>query len=204
MKILKVLLTFVRFPIMDKIGFCRNVLGKMDKNPYYPNPDVSLADGVILVNQLEAAYLESRDGSRVAVSKMHDIEEKVDIFFRKLANYVERTADGDETILLSSGFQIADQRGPGSRAEFSVSHGSTSGSVYLCRKSVDDSKSYIWQSAKDTLPENESGWTPAGYSTKASCEIDGYEPGTKYWFRGAAITINGVTNYTNPIMIIVV
>ena len=72
MKIIKVLLTFIRFSIPVKIAFYRNVLLKMTGNPDFASPDVSLALAKTAVDALEASMLAAAGGDRAATALMHD------------------------------------------------------------------------------------------------------------------------------------
>ena len=204
MKRVKVLLRFLRLSVLEKIGFYRNVIEKMTGNASFPNPDVTLESCTAAVNSLEAAYLAALDGSKLAKSVMRDAEEACDELFRKLAGYVNRIADGSETIILSSGFQITKQPNPALRPEFTVEHGALSSVVKLSRKAVDVARSYVWQYSRDLLPESDADWSNHHYSTKSSTEISGLVVGSKYWFRSAAISTEGLVEFTDPVMLIVV
>ena len=203
MRKIKVLLNFIRFSVPEKIGFYRNVISRMTGNISFPSPDVSLTDATTLVNGLETAHVAAQDGGHTAVSAMHDKEELSDETFRKLADYVDRIADGDETKILSSGFDITKQPAPVTKSELTVDDGANSGSVKLVAKAVEGAKTYIWQYAKDSLPTDETGWAVAGYSTKVSYEISELAVACKYWFRVAAITAKGTTDFCNPVMKVV-
>lgn len=204
MKKIFVLVSFVKLPVADRISFYRNVISKMASNAYFPTPDVPLSDAITAVDALETASIATKDGSRTAISVRDDAEEKVDKVFYKLADYVNRIADGEETIILSSGFEPSAQPAARLKAPLTVSAGSHSGSVKLVAKAVEKAASYSWQMAKDTLPTAEDSWIIIGQSTSASFEKDGLTPGGKYFFRVAAITPTGITDYTDPVAKIVV
>lgn len=204
MKKIFVLVSFVKLPVADKISFYRNVIAKMASNAYFPTPDVPLSDAITAVDALETASIATKDGSRTAISVRDDAEEKVDKVFYKLADYVNRIADGEETIILSSGFEPSAQPAARLKAPLTVGNGSHSGGVKLVAKAVEKAASYSWQMAKDTLPTAEDSWIIIGQSTSASFEKDGLTPGGKYFFRVAAITPTGITDYTDPVAKIVV
>ena len=73
----------------------------------------------------------------------------------------------------------------------------------LTAKAVKTAGSYIWQYAKDTLPADDNGWTMAGFSTQASNELTGLAVATKYYFRMAAITNTGTTDFTAAVLKVV-
>lgn len=191
MKKLKILLTFTKLAIIEKINFFRNVLEKMENNPLFPSPDVSYPDAVLAVNKLEEAQLAAIDGSRTAIATMHKVDVETDEVFRKLADYVNRVCDGDEASLLSSGFDISKEPAPRQIHEFSVKPGEKPGTVVMKRQAIPGAKSYLWQKAAGELPQNDEGWSLAGVSTQASIEINGLASAQRYWFRVAGITPDG-------------
>jgi hypothetical protein len=106
MRKLGLLLDFVRFSVHEKIVFFRKVVTDMTNNPSFPKPDVPLAEATEAVNQLEKDYINSENGGKAATATMHESDRKATNIFRKLADYVDRVADGDEVIILGSGFKI--------------------------------------------------------------------------------------------------
>jgi hypothetical protein len=203
MKKIKVVLDFIQFSVSEKIAFYRNV-AKLTDNPNYPNPQVPLADAKAVVDDFEAAYVAARDGGHTAVSNMHDKEAAADAVFRTLASYVVNIADGDETKILSSGFHESKQPVAQQKATLVINDGSHSGSVKLVAKAIDKTGAYIWQYAKDTLPTNESDWLIAANTTQSSYEEDGLTVSATYFFRVAAVTTTGTTDFCKPVAKIVV
>jgi hypothetical protein len=135
---------------------------------------------------------------------MHSDEEVVDNHFRILAAYVDRIAAGDEVILLGSGFHLSKQPTPSTKATLTVADGAHSGSVKLIAKAVDKAGAYLWQYAKDAQPDTDAGWTLAATSTQSTYELSGLAVATKYYFRMAAITPSGQTDYTAAVLKVVV
>ena len=204
MKKLKVILDFIRFAIADKIAFYRTIISDLTDNDTFPTPDTPLTDAKAAVDALENSSIAAKDGSRTAISIMHDNEAKADAIFRTLAAYVDRKADGDETKILSSGFHISKQPTPIQKAALTAYDGANSGCVKLVAKAVDKAGAYIWQTAKDTLPETESQWVNLGTSTQSNFDISGLMVASKCYFRVAAITPDGTTDFCAPIMKVVV
>lgn len=201
MRRIKVLLDFFKLSVAEKIEFYRNVIAKMTSNVFlFPTPDKSMADAKTAVDKVETTFIAAKDGGHTAISAMHDAEAAADIIFRILAAYVDRIADGDETKILTSGFHPSDQPSTYTKDALSVSNGANSGSVKLLAKAVDKAAAYIWQTAKGSVPADESGWTIAGYTTRVSFELSGLPITTKYYFRVAAITPDGVTDFTAAVL----
>ena len=123
MKKLQILWDFIRFSVTEKVAFYRNVIAKLTDNPTYPMPPIALSDAKTAVDTLDASIIAARDGSHFSVSTMHDNEKVADAIFRVLANYVESTADGDETKIINSGFHGTKQPTPIQKATLAVVDG---------------------------------------------------------------------------------
>lgn len=204
MKRIKVLLDFIELSVAEKIVFFRNVLAKLKAGAsVFTNPDESLDTAGTSVDSLEANYIAASGGGHAATVAMHASEDAADEIFRVLAAYVDRIAKGDESIILSSGFNTSKQPTPAQKADLTVVSGGNSGTVKLTAKAVKGAGSYIWQMAKGALPTDESGWTSIGFTTQASNEVTGLEVATKYYFRVAAITNTGTTDFTAAVLKVV-
>jgi hypothetical protein len=204
MKRIKVLLDFIELSIAKKIVFYRNVIVKMRERPdLFPNQNENLNTANDLVNKLETDYLAASDGGHSATVAMHASENIADEAFRILSSDVDRIAKGDETTILKSGFNTSKQPSAIQKVDLTVMSGFNSGSVKLVAKAVKGAGSYIWQYAKDTLPSDKSGWISAGFSTQASFEITALTVASKYYFRVAAITNTGTTDFTAAILKVV-
>ena len=204
MKKFKVLLNFIKYSVAEKLAFYRNIVAKLSNNPTFPNPDVSLADVKTALDSFEASIVAARDGGHTATSAMHDNEKAADTLFRHLAHYVDKIADGDETTLFSSGFQVSKQPNIRQKPSLAVSDGSRSGSVKLVAKAVENAKAYIWQCAKGALPTSDSDWLPLTTTTSAHYELDGLTVAVTHYFRVAAVTPSGITDFCAPVAKLVV
>ncbi len=200
MKKLRVMMNFIRLTIWIKIAFYRNVLGKMTGNAFFPTPDVSLEIAKTVLDEFEAAAVAGKDGSRTQIAIRNNKMATADDLFHSLALYVDRIANGDDTIILSSGFDVLEVSHSYTKPELGAKSGAISGNIKLSVKTIEGAKSYIWQYAKDTQPLNGEGWVLAGYSTKTTYELNDLEVLSKYWFRVAGITSKGLSNYTTPVM----
>lgn len=195
MKKVKAVLTFLRYSVIKKIGTYRYVIEKLTNNVTFPTPDVPLADATAVTNKLEEAYYASRDGSHEAISLMHQRETEADEVFHKLVDYVNRIADGDESKILSSGFEVSKEPTPRQKAELTITEGEKPGTLVLRRQAVKGARSYVWQCCKGDSPISEDQWTNLGVSTQATYEAINLISGQRYWFRVAAVTTEGTGAY---------
>jgi len=69
---------------------------------------------------------------------------------------------------------------------------------------MEGARSYIWQYFMSQNPDNESDWVIAQITPQASVLLTELVPLNKYWFRVAAVTINGTTGYATPVMQVVI
>ena len=199
-----VVLSFVKDPIAKKIETGRSVEGKMRLKPIFANPDVPYDDLKASTDLLETRYVASLNGGKEATALMHQAEDDWIDKIRTEAYFVDRIANGDGAVILSAGFNLAKQPSPAVRPEFSVELGEKSGSVVLRRQKIDGARSYVWQYYMGENPGNETDWVNAQVTTQASVELTGLTPLSKYWFRVAAVTINGTTAFCTPIMQVVI
>jgi len=204
MKKIKALLDFIQLSVAAKIAFCRNVITKLTGNITFSSPDVPMTEVKAAVDALDDAFLASKDGSHTAVSAMHDAEEKVDNLFRLLAAYVDRIAAGNETEILSTGFHVSKQSGTVQKPELSAQDGDNSGNVWLVARAVEKAGAYIWQYAKDAIPVSEADWITAGHTTQSYFQITGLAVASKYYFRVMAVTPTGTTDFTAPVMKVII
>jgi hypothetical protein len=196
----RLVLDFKKLSVPEKIAFGRNVYSLMTENPSFPTPDVQLEQLKLTTDGLETRNVASQSGGKEETVLLHQAEYAWDYIMSKEGRYVERIADGDGAIILSAGFNLAKQPAPGQKSEFSVELGDRSGSVVLKRQAVAGAKSYIWQHCIHSIPENEASWITAEVTSRASVEISGLTPLSKYWFRVAVVTPQGTSAYSPAVM----
>jgi len=199
----KVVFDYRRISVPKKIAFGRFVITKMRAKELFADPYVTYEEVVSTVDKLEKYYLSSRDGSHTQIALMHQMKEEYDKVFRKLGEYVDRKADGDAAIILSSGFNLVKQPKPRVKIELRIERGDIPGTVKLKRAAVDKATAYVWQYSIGGEAPTETSWIFGGCSAQATFEISGLTPQTKLWFRGAAVTREGMQAFTNPIMKVV-
>jgi hypothetical protein len=203
MRMLHVVFDFIRCPYAEKIVKGKTVYTKMTGNPNFPSPDVPLSRLKDATDQLESCYLATMGGSRETTARLHQQVKDWIEMMRIQARYVERIAKDDIAILLSSGFNPAKPPIPGPRAELKIKDGEKSGSVFLRKKASKNGYAYLWQICINSLPQNENKWKYVHVSVQASCILYDLKPITRYWFRAAVVTPQGISAFCNPVMHVV-
>lgn len=200
----KIILDFVRLKAAEKPPFGSNVVTRMTENPVFPTPDIPLTQIRTASELLQNRCAAALNGGKDATALLHQAIGDWDELMRKEAMYVERIADGDETIILGAGFNVAAPKGPGQRSEFSVEQGSKSGEIVVRHAAIAGARSYIWQIyVGDAPPANDSEWQTGGVTTKSTATLDGLTVLSHVWVRVAGVTTAGTTAYCQPISIIV-
>ncbi len=200
----RIVLDFVKFPIPQKVEFGKNVIVRLKGNAKFPTPDVTIEALEAATTLLETRSIAAQGGGKEATALMHQAEDEWCDIMRVAARYVDRIADGDTTVILGAGFNLAKQPAPAVRPEFSVELGEKSGSVLLRHQAVEGAQSYIWQYCIGDMPAADDNWTIAQVTVKASVELTGLTPLTKYWFRSAAVTTSGTTPYSMSVLKVVI
>ena len=172
-------------PIPDKLQRTQDIVSNMDGNANFPTPSPALADVTTAVNDLQKAYQKALDRSLTAKAEQRTANGKLNDLLRQLRDYVNGVANGDEDIVLSSGFeaskipepigpmpQIVDVKGKG---------GDGDGSVHLRWKPVYGAKNYVVEMSTDNV-----NFSPIGYPSAANLKVTGLTIGQFYWFRIAA------------------
>ena len=193
----KVIINFKNQTVPEKIEFARNSVTKMTGNTNFATPDVALTLITTATNTLETKYNLAIGGGKQQTADMHQARAALDDLLHKEGLYVERIANGNEAIILSSGYNTSKQPKPASHPAFTVDNGEHEGEMLLKHKAVKQSKAWTWQYCQD--PITETGWILAGMSTQTTFIIKDLKPGTKYWFRAAHLKKEGMSDWCAPI-----
>ena len=139
------------------------------------------------------AYETSRGVTANLFSQRQDAEAAWNTFLNGLAGVTENATQGDRTAILSAGFDVRGTRTPTpplpAPTALEVATNGSPGVSKLKWKPVRGAKSYLVEQCPE--PITPGGWVQVDTPTKASCEIDGAEPGKALWFRVAAVNPTG-------------
>jgi hypothetical protein len=201
MRKLKVKYSFTRLSPGELVEFSRSSIQKMTGNPYFTNPEVPLTEIGQVTDELENNYKISRKGGgRAAAAHTQSSRQALIKLHRKQANYINNIADGDEFIILSSGYEPTKVPAPAIHPVFNAINGSSPGQVILLRQAVKGATAYLWQFFKGTIPTDEKLWVFAGASSQAKCVIENLDSLNNYWFRVAPVLRKGDLIWSEPIM----
>jgi len=172
-------------PIPEKMGRVADIISSMTGNPDFPTPSPDLALVQTALDELAAAYQKGLDKSLTAKADQRAKNLALNELIRPLRDYVNGVAQGDENIVLSSGFEASKVPSPvGPMPQvliLSAKGGDGDGTVRLRWKSVYGAKNYVVE-----MGINDSNYAPIAYPSAANVVVEDLTIGGFYWFRVAA------------------
>ena len=200
----KAVVDFMTYPVVEKLPFYKNIAIQLADTNIFSNLPVPLATIKVIIDDFESALLAAKDGAHSAIAIRNDKEIVADELFRELSVYVNKVANGNETIIIQSGFHASKQPTPYQKPELAAYDGVHSGSVLLKIKAIEGAVAYIWQYVQEATPTSASVWITVNTSTVANFIIDHLTPGLVYSFRFASISSDGTSDFCTPISKVVI
>ena len=176
------------------------VIAAMEDNKNFTDAQPMLTAVNDALNAFMEALSQAKTRDRVKVAFKNEVRLKLASALRTLSNFCTFKADGERSLLASSGFQLtAEQRIAQPLAlpgNFSVRLGNNSGEVILSVNKVPGALAYIFQYAQAPVTQ-----TPWQYSSSSlpSITLSGLEPLKQYSFKVTIIGRRGQTTSTDII-----
>ncbi len=192
---------FNRLSVPAQIERTRLIVTNMTGNASFSAPNPALVTITTAVDALEVAYNESRGRDKVKMALMRIRQKELLNLISSLAGYVQSTSEGDEAIILSSGFSVRKTPQPvgpvTAPKDLEVEQGTVTNSLLARWKSVTGGVAYVVEISSDASPEDKT-FNPIGVTTKGRFQVDNLNSGEKYWIRVAAIGKEGVGPFSDP------
>lgn len=181
--------------VSAKITLARRILEMMVGNPNFPDPTPPLADGAIVTDALEVTQA-AMPGNKAQTEARDAAEQAFDEYFLSLQKYVEFKANGNRSIVLSSGMDVRNintEIGILPPPEWMKANlGLMIGNVDLKWKPVKKNSGYRIEWTTDPALVT---WPHVSQAEKASATISGLTPGVRYYFRIATLSHAGFNGY---------
>lgn len=175
----------------------QRVIEEMENNPAYPNPPAALAELKKVLPEFRTARVNAQDGGKKMVSIKNDKKAVVLNSMQELADYVTVTANGDRTLILSSGFDATSESSrsnvPPSVEILEVDLG-PSGKATTRTKNVTGAKAFVHQYTTES-PGVHTEWFGEG-SSHGSHTFEGLSSDKRYWFRVEVIGVGKQRGYS--------
>ncbi len=188
--------------------FARNVLLKLTANPNFMTVAALLANLSTLIEE----YADSIDAAfyrdKIKIAERNAKRESVENYLKMLAGIIMGISS-DREILLTSGFEVTDGKGPVEPVgqveglKFSFETG-MEGAVKLrwLRSSVKDAASFVIEQTVGE-PSPDSVWSIVLISKKCSCSIQGLTQGQTYSWRVYGVGAMGAGFKSEPVSTII-
>ena len=216
MKRKNVSLKLAKKSVSNKVEFARAIVAAMTGNLKFPAPSPTLSAISSAATNLENAITAAMDGGKSKTAAMRVKEKLLDDQLTQLGKYVDAIANGDESIILSSGMDAEADRTapqiPDAPAHLSAEGGSAEGVVELKWRTVKGAKVYIVEQCDDvtalqsrtsssSLPVPSTIWKQVAVVTKTKCSFPGLISGNKYAYRVYAISAGGNGDYSDVVVV---
>jgi hypothetical protein len=199
-RVLFVLKGFSKYTDANLFIFATHVWEMMSASSNFPNPVISLAALAAIIAAFQEAQTAAQEGNRVAIATKDKIRAELEQALRQLAIYVQSVADGDPSIVASSGFETRSQTSspwpqpdiPGIRK---ILNGA-SGELLVYIKAEEYAKTFNLRfGPASTDPES---WTVRHVAVvKSAVSVKGLTPGIVYGFQVQALGNEGVTGWSD-------
>lgn len=198
----KVKLNFRNLSVPEKVARAQQVVAALTGNTNFPTPHPTLAEVTAAADALEAAA-NTAHAARLEAKRRtaaRDIkEDELTQLITQLGAHVESVAGGDESRIMSAGLEMRSDRTtdssvPAAPETLTATTGNHEGEIELSWDTVRGARSYVVERATDPQA---GPWTQAGVSPRSSLIIEGLDSGKRYYFRVAAVTLNGQSPWSN-------
>lgn len=207
---MKIKLNFRQLSIPEKTARAKQIIAALESNATeFKNPSPPLASVTTATNELETAAAETQEARQLAKTKTSaqgQKEDTLDKLMSQLSGYVESVAGDNEELVRRAGMDTRAAAGGASSATpavppaLSATRGDREGDIDCSWDTVAGARSYVIEISPD--PPTATSWAHAGVSTKSRSTISNLTPGTRYWFRVAAVGTAGQSGWSDPAMCI--
>lgn len=182
--------TRLSMPALSGMG--SNVYAKMNGNPAFPEPPVSMPEMESMIKRFTGLITLATHGSKLALIQRNSFAGRFADMLTQQAHYVRSCAGGRAEILVTSGFplrKLPQAIGiPGATAWIQARTGHAEGEIRVRWKTVKGAMSYA-VFARAYGPSGE--WILVGRTTRASFHLNGLASGTKHAFMVQALGTAG-------------
>ena len=199
----KVKFTLNGVPDADAIQTCNNIKTALTGNASFatPTPTLTVFGTAITTAQTKLTAADNAaQSSKQATADKDAAMDALKALATQLAGYVDMTAAGDESKILSAGLDVRSTKTPQSVpnqvANLSVTAGDNDGSLDAHWDPLGNAKSYEVQTSAD--PFTSTSFVTRDTVTKSSTTIDGLTSGSRMWVRVRAINSAGKGAWSDP------
>lgn len=196
----KTVINFLRYADGMLESKTHSIISSMTGNANFPTPVPSMAEVEAAADNFSSALVKAQTGNRVDVADKNAKRETLIDVLRRLGTYVNLIANGDRTVLLSSGFDISKEPQPvviSKPENLKVENGISSGELLVTVKAVKGAYAYLHEYTTDaTMAPN--SWVTTN-STTSKLLLNNLQAGTVYYCRVGAVGSNNQLLYSDVV-----
>ena len=199
----KVKFTLSGVPDGDAIQTCSNLKTALTGNANFTTPVPSLTTFGTAITAAQTALTVADNAAATAKQATANKDTAIatlTTLANQLVGYVDLTANGDESKILSAGLSIraakAPQSVPNQVMNLALTAGDNAGTLDGQWDFLPNAKSYEAQMSAD--PFTTTSWVTADTVTKSSSTLTGFTSGAKIWARVRAINSAGKGAWSDP------
>jgi hypothetical protein len=183
----KALMPSLQMADQPVLAMGNTVVAALTGNAYFTTPSPTLATVETAIGGYSASLAKAKYGSREDKAQKNADKQTLLGLLRDLGTYVNMIAKGDAVVLSTCGYQLSKDPQPVvlGTPDAKVENG-VSGELISSTPAVDGAVSYTHQYTADPVAGS---WSEISTS-RATCKIDGLEPGKVYSLRIVAIGTN--------------
>ena len=177
-----------------------SIISSMTGNANFTTPVPALATLGAAATAYSAALIKAATGNRVDIADKNERRAALIALLRSLATYVNLTANGDRSMLISSGLELSKEQEPVTISKpenLQVVNGISPGELIVSINAVKGAYAYLHQYTTDEnmAPNN---WIN-NPSTTSKIILSNLQSGTKYICRVGALGTNDQLLYSDPV-----
>ena len=197
MKNSKISISFTKYSDADFLTKAEHIYQSMTANVVFATPIPPLTDLSAAIEAYSNALTNAKGLGKIPVAIKNQTREVLEQLLFQLGMYVMYVANGDETMLITSGYTLLKTPEPNyitSLGNVTLANGVTSGQLVSAIKRQKSIKSYLYQVATEPPTEN-TAWE-SNASSRSRYVFTNLQPGKQYWVRVAAVASNEQVAYS--------
>jgi hypothetical protein len=200
----KVLINFTRFGDAAFEAKTQTIVEHMTGNTNFPTPVPAITVVADASDAYTSALITASTGNRADIAAKNQQRADLEELLRLLASYINFTADGDRSKLLTTGYDVSKEKTPvviTKPENITVTNGMNAGDLVVSVKAVKGAISYVHEYA------NEADFAVGKWQSVTASQrkyiFTELESGKKYYCRVAAVGPRDQVVYSDPMSRIV-
>jgi hypothetical protein len=183
---------------IEKVGF---IIFCLTANGFFPDLPVELTAITAKLADYEKALDKSRKGDKSQTALAKKIRGEIQVMMKKNGIYVNLTADGDDTMLESCGYDMAKIGKHVAKTLVSISATTNAGQVKVFVPKVKKALAYQVLIAIDAIPPDDKPglWMRQKMTTKLYQLLEGIEPLKQYYLIFCSVSKDGESAMSEPV-----